>query len=995
MMHGRAETQDARVERLRSALEAAAELLPSQGPLTAFVHHNPLHAFEHLPFEQAVVEAAPVFGAEPYLDEDGYRAELRAGRIRDEDLVAVVEAAHRGAAEASIAGLASRADLCLLLLRYGVPERSGPALRWALAETDALRAFRADLDEATRARLLAPMEVGGRLRRREAGAVEALWRASLDAAGRVVPSGEAEACGGRHRDLLLRATGVDTDEPVHAFLIRFCAAYLDQGMAYWEMPDREFGMYRAFLRLYGRRGGFEDGWWRGLGAAVRDLLARDIGAEGCAIEALDALGVAPEEWEAYVQLGLSALRGWAGMIRQTELRPERLPARPLPATLADFLAVRLLLDRLAVSALSRGRLGCEPLLGSLRAAGTSPARPPAERIEADAWVLFQAAQLLGCGAETVRALSSDATAALLAEVEAHSGMALRRLFQRAYERAFRVGLFDAVAAHRPARRLDAPRFQAVFCIDEREESLRRHLEAAAPGCATYGTTGHFGIPMLYRGAVDAHARPLCPDSVRPGHLIEERAFPGSDAAHARWRRVRRWVGGTAHGLHIGSRTLVRGAMLTAAFGLAAAVPLVARVLFPLRTARLRASAGRANRPPERTMLRLFREDDNRVDGMWHGFRPVEMAEIVGQVLVEMGLVDGFSELVLIVGHGSSSLNNPHEAAHDCGACGGGRGGPNARVFAEMANAEQVRTLLGERGIAIPGATRFVAAYHNTCDDSNVYFDAEDLRAAPGNAWAEAQQAMTTALAGNAHERCRRFESADLALSPREALRHVAERAEDLAQPRPEYGHATNAVCFVGRRERTAGLFLDRRAFLVSYDPGRDGESGDCLASILRAILPVCSGISLEYYFSYVDPVGYGCGTKLPHNITSLLGVMDGHASDLRTGLPWQMVEVHEPVRLVLIVEAPRERILRVIEREPGVARLVRNEWVCLAALDPDGDALHTWVEGAFIAHPPAARRPPTAANSMAWYAGRRGPLPWALLEPVGAGRSAVPGGMAS
>ena len=56
-----------------------------------------------------------------------------------------------------------------------------------------------------------------------------------------------------------------------------------------------------------------------------------------------------------------------------------------------------------------------------------------------------------------------------------------------------------------------------------------------------------------------------------------------------------------------------------------------------------------------------------------------------------------------------------------------------------------------------------------------------------------------------------------------ALRHVEERSEHLAEPRPEYGHCTNAVCVVGRRSLTRGLFLDRRAFLVSYDANRDAS----------------------------------------------------------------------------------------------------------------------------------------------------------------------------
>src|SRR5262249_40004733 len=148
--------------------------------------------------------------------------------------------------------------------------------------------------------------------------------------------------------------------------------------------------------------------------------------------------------------------------------------------------------------------------------------------------------------------------------------------------------------------------------------------------------------------------------------------------------------------------------------------------------------------------------------------------------------------------------------------------------------------------------------------------------------------------------------------PLAALAHVEGRAADLAQPRPEYGHATNAFCIIGRRNRTRGLFLDRRAFLVSYDPARDPNSS-ILSRIMAAVVPVVAGISLESYFSYIDPTGYGCGTTLPHNVTSLLGVMDGAQSDLRTGLPWQMVEIHEPARLAIIVEGMPDDVRCVVE----------------------------------------------------------------------------------
>ena len=186
----------------------------------------------------------------------------------------------------------------------------------------------------------------------------------------------------------------------------------------------------------------------------------------------------------------------------------------------------------------------------------------------------------------------------------------------------------------------------------------------------------------------------------------------------------------------------------------------------------------------------------------------------------------------------------------------------------------------------------------------------DLDALPATHQADLdriRESLDKARAWNAHERVRRFESCSPHAGPDAALRHVEERSEHLAQPRPEYGHCTNAVCVVGRRSLTRGLFLDRRAFLVSYDASQDPDD-QSLASLMAAVVPVCAGISLEYYFSFVDNDRYGCGTKLPHNVTGLVGVMDGHASDLRTGLPWQMVEIHEPVRILFVVETTPERL---------------------------------------------------------------------------------------
>jgi uncharacterized protein YbcC (UPF0753/DUF2309 family) len=223
-------------------------------------------------------------------------------------------------------------------------------------------------------------------------------------------------------------------------------------------------------------------------------------------------------------------------------------------------------------------------------------------------------------------------------------------------------------------------------------------------------------------------------------------------------------------------------------------------------------------------------------------------------------------------------------------------------------------------------------------------------------------------------------SAPLSISLEDARAHVEERAEDLAQTRPELGHATNAITIVGRRAWSRGLFLDRRAFLTSYDPTQDDAEHSVLHRVLQAVFPVCGGINLEYYFSNVDNAGYGAGTKLPHNLAALLGVMDGAASDLRTGLPWQMVEVHEPVRSLFLIETTPEAMQSLIDRDAGIGRLCRNGWVQLALLHPESRAIFVYQNGTFEPYRPQSTAVPTAPSSADWYRGWRDHLEFAVIQ---------------
>jgi uncharacterized protein YbcC (UPF0753/DUF2309 family) len=964
---------DSRARRLQRVIGYAAHLLPAQGPISIFVHHNTLHAYEYVPFEAAVVEAAELFGCAPFLSEAEYRRELARGRILVSDLENVLAHDLGSRAQEPIGALTTRMQLQLGLLRDGVRDLRGAALEWTLAETGTGRPQPEERNE-----------IGRGCFANDRNGASRLWEVCVSAAERHVeeppPRRRTPA---RLRDLLLAVKGVDPDALVHPVLIRFCAAFLDQGIAYWPMPDRERGLYPAFRRLFRSRTSVAEAWMRPLAAELETQEQSGTSASDVVLNSLDLFGIPEREWEVFLSATLLTLRGWAGMIHQIEVRPDRVPVQALPARLVDFLAVRLLLDRFAALRLAHDHLAWDGPLSDLRAVLKTQLAPAAARsVHERAWPLFEMSRIHGWRADQLSALSAVEVGALLGEYDRFDENARCRLLHLAYERRHRVQVLDALCAHSadvPAEPKAPVRLQTVHCIDEREESLRRHIEEVEPGCETFGTAGFFGIAMYYRGVSDAHPTPLCPIAIRPQHEVEEAAVDESLSEHMRRQARRRWLGLLTYETRLASRTFTRGALVSFVLGLGAAIPLTFRVLLPRWTARVHRETSRLMQAPARSRLLLERSDRPVMLGPHSGFTIEEMAEIVARVLVDIGLTHRFAPLVAIVGHGSSSLNNPHESAHDCGACGGGRGGPNARAFARMANDPRVRALLAARGIGIPATTYFVGAYHNTCDDMVDCFDSDEIPASHASALALLRQVVEEARARTAHERCRRFDSAPLSLSPRQALAHVEARSEDLAQPRPEYGHATNAVCIIGRRGRTRGLFLDRRAFLVSYDPETDDASGSILARVLDSVVPVVAGINLEYYFSRVDPSGYGCATKLPHNITALLGVMDGHASDLRTGLPWQMVEIHEPVRLLVLVETGPDLLRRVVAQNGDLARLVQNQWIQMGAWTPD--AAETWLftRRGLVRHEPESTELPRVARSADWYGGRRDFLPCARV----------------
>jgi hypothetical protein len=474
--------------------------------------------------------------------------------------------------------------------------------------------------------------------------------------------------------------------------------------------------------------------------------------------------------------------------------------------------------------------------------------------------------------------------------------------ERAAQRALAVTLADATRASESGR----PSLQAAFCIDVRSEVFRRALESLDPGIRTLGFAGFFGLPTAHRQfASDIEERRL-PVLLNPGlqtcaggPAVARADQTARVAARSRraWGRFR------------------QAAVSSFAFVEAAGLLYLGKLVSD--------SLGLTGTPvPDEPAPRL----DPALD-------LTSRVAIASNVLRAMSLTTDFAPIVLLVGHGANVVNNPHASALHCGACGGYSGEVNARLLAQLLNDAEVRIALQERGLAVPPDTVFVAALHDTTTDEVTLY-AEDLPRtvelqdlARVGAWLAAAGTIARG------ERALRL--------PRAAGgRSVARRSRDWAETRPEWGLAGCSAFIAAPRHRTAGRPLGGRAFLHEYVWRQDTGFG-VLELILTAPVVVASWISLQYYGSTVAPELFGCGNKILHNVTGGIGVLEGNSGPLRGGLPRQSVHdgeryAHEPLRLSVCIEAPREAIADILDRDAAVRALFDNRWLHLFALDEAG-----------------------------------------------------------
>ena len=1090
--HESHEPLDARGQ-IISALDHLDHVVPGQGPIHDFVHHNTIHGFQHLPFEEALEAYEALTGTFGYLPEAQNREFYQQGRITDRDLFAGLAHNPRLQADQIVCKAGdltiTRQDIYRIAMLFDLQPLTVSQLNWQIEELDALGTVQSDVPEPVRGRLLASSSD-------HSLAIRQLWEAVSDKLGldevilhpenmldlsldqaedwldRINSSDRVDDDHSLHqrmrqqasdsleellgqvgdsitlRGFVLALSGIDILYSVRPQLIRICASALDEGMAAWQLPDRsQLGLYAAWRATaqYDVNPFLHDlPDWQRIVAESPDNAVDAI------IQQLTQLEIPHDKWEGYLKRLALELPGWSGIINWRQHHPKYYAVNDAAPKLVDYLAIRMILDRLWLDQachetwkigakldslkfyfnknLSEFMVRRQLFLGQLPEYLTQPAEaliilagserhnqtdwqqladlvwtwqfsPMAETNAGSCgfnggWRLFRLCQHLGLNATCVQQLQQKDLQQMLAILDEFNPTERSKVWLEAYEHNYREDFFQALHANRDrgrwAKRTSRPDSQLVFCIDDREESIRRHLEEFNPAIETLGAAGFFGVPMNYKGLDDNRVTPLCPIVVTPAHEVHEVPRGGSEQSFASHNNGRKMLQRFANLVHQSLRRnlLVSQAVMDAVAPITLA-GLLGKILFPKPQQHLVAGLSKTISPEVNTELVFTSTDNDTVATPAQpklGFTDNEQADRVAGFLRNTGLTYGLSELVILIGHGSISQNNPHLAAYDCGACSGRHGGPNARLFAAMANRPEIRKLVADRGINIPSDTWFIGTEHNTCNEEFIWYDLDDLPPERLPALNKLKKEIRHGQYMSAHERCRRLASAPRNPTPEQALAHIEERATDFSQARPELGHATNAAAVVGRRSVTQGAFFDRRSFLISYDPTQDPE-GKVLEGILLAVGPVGAGINLEYYFSTVNNERFGCGTKVPHNVTGFFAVMEGTSSDLRTGLPRQMIEIHEAVRLLIVIEAKTTVLEQIYGRQESLRELIGGGWILVSSIDPDTGEIFFFERGVgFVRWDSEKIDLPIVDNSPDCYRGQTLPVaPVLIKQPEFAG----------
>ncbi|HEX7380671.1 MAG TPA: DUF2309 domain-containing protein [Nevskiaceae bacterium] len=676
-------------------------------------------------------------------------------------------------------------------------------------------------------------------------------------------------------------------------LSQMCATYFDRHQADWRAAGST-SLYGFWRESIGGDHGVSS--MLGLPHLATQIHALPPTANEAARWAMERLALPESAWESYFEALLLSINGWASWCSYVHWQN-------LPAGKDDPRVRELLVCRLAWEAL---------LVGSVDAAAGRKALAAL----AAAWHGLD------------RAIAGAEEELLVDEV-------WQRALEIGYQRALRAKL-RAEPAVPAAEQVEA---QAVFCIDTRSERMRRALEFLSPHVETRAYAGFFGIPLAYNPLGTEVHRPQLPGLAYPSVgvadvIVAPRAEDGAEGDATQRARRSRWARLATADQWLAT---VKWSSTTFSFVEAAGVGYLGKIW------RWMAPSGAPRVGDDR--IGLSPRDQPYCRPVVVGLDGRARVELAAGVLHTMGLDDRLAPLVVLCGHASHSTNNAHASTLDCGACYGRPGEANARALASLLNDAAVRSGLASKGLHIPAQTVFMAALHNTTTDEVTAFDLDLLPPAALARWQK-----LAALLEQAGDRIRRERAPALAvddsLEASALLRAYRRRSNDGAQTRPEWGLTRNATFLIGPRSRSRGRVLSR-CYLHDYDARYDRD-GSVLEKLMVGPMLVCHWLSWQYHASTCDPLHYGAGNKVLHNVVGgHLGVFEGNGGDLRIGLPKQSLHndagwYHEPVRLTVIIDAPAASIANAVARNPILGQILDNGWMLLWRYEGDDLQRYTW-----------------------------------------------------
>ena len=656
-------------------------------------------------------------------------------------------------------------------------------------------------------------------------------------------------------------------------ITRHCSTHYDEGQALWSSPWKGESLYTAWREGAKFSHRLDLLGLTGFRRFVAGLSADPFNAISDLLMELD---VPRSHWAQFLLCEIFSVSGWASYVRYQVREAENVNQQN--DDLVGLVAIRLAYD----VALAR-KIGIEQSLS-----------------------LWPAVVECKDGLAVPPTPSTDVLA--------------RYVLQVAMEHAYQHELLTKLNSRvNPKPHSGQVPLQMVFCIDVRSEVLRRNLEFVDDSIETFGFAGFFGMPLEFipMGSENTGTQ-QCPVLLKPSFQVHETLRGVSPQREHEILQKRDVIRRSRKSWKLFQNSASSCFSFVESMGLAYVSKILTDSLHWTKPVVPKERDGLSEDLISRLGLDVQAKHD-------HGLSIESRIDLAERMLRNLGLTSGFARIVAFCGHASDVTNNHYRAALDCGACGGHSGKPNARVAAALLNDHDVRLGLAARGIDIPTDTFFLAAWHNTTTDVVEICDPSLIPESHQVDFKNIQETLEKAGDLCRLERSSRLNSPD--------VDDILRRSRDWAEVRPELGLANNAAFIIAPRSRTSGIDLGGRTFLHSYDSQTDPDS-KVLEAIMTAPMVVTNWINMQYYASSVDPVAFGSGNKVIHNIVGQFGVLEGNGGDLMTGLPWQSVHdgkqlLHEPLRLLVVIDALRSSVQRIIERQPLVRDLVTNGWITL------------------------------------------------------------------